>query len=49
VCRKPKFPLSLAPSNSENEINENGINFPNDEEEVNSKDFSGDNDVGEIN
>jgi len=44
VCRKPKFPLTLAPSTSENEINENGIGFPLDEEEVSSKDFRGDND-----
>lgn len=44
VCRKPKFPLSVAPLTSENEINENGIGFPLDDEEVSSKDFSGDND-----
>jgi len=44
VCRKPKFPLTLAPSTSENEINENGIGFPlDDEEEISSKDFRGDN------
>jgi len=45
VCRKPKFLLTLAPSTSENEINENGIGSPLDnEEEVSSKDFLGDND-----
>lgn len=44
VCRKPKFPLSLAPLTSENEINENGIDFSLDDDEVCSNDFSGDND-----
>jgi len=44
VCRKPKFPLSLAPLTSENEVSENGIDFPLDDEEVCSNDFSGDND-----
>jgi hypothetical protein len=44
VCRKPKFPLSLEPSTSDNEINENGIDFPLNDEEVCSNDFSGDND-----
>jgi len=39
VCRKPKFPHTLAPSTSEN-----GIGFPLDDEEGSSKDFSGDND-----
>jgi len=43
VCRKPKFPLTLALSTSENEINENGIGFPLDNEEVSSKDFCDDN------
>lgn len=47
VCRKPKSPLSLAPSTSENETNENGIHLPHDEE-VNSEDFSGDNDDRDI-
>lgn len=44
VCRKPKFPLTLVPSITENEINENGSYFSVDEEEVNTKDFSSDND-----
>lgn len=33
VCRKPKFPLAIAPSTSENEIHENGLNFSVDEED----------------
>lgn len=44
VCRKPKFPLTLAPSTPENEINENGIGFPLDDEEVSSEDFRDEND-----
>lgn len=44
VCRKPKFPLSLAPLTSENEVNENGIDFSLDGDEVCSNDFTGDND-----
>lgn len=42
VCRKPRFPLAIASSTSENEMNENGINFPVDEEEDNMRNFSTD-------
>lgn len=42
VCRKPKFPLAIASTTSENEINENGLHFPDDEEEINMKNFSND-------
>lgn len=42
VCRKPKFSLAIASTPSENEINENGLHFPVDEE-VNAK--SSDSDI----
>jgi len=48
VCRKPKTPLAIVPSTFENEINENGLHFPIDDEETNVKDFNSDVDDHEI-
>jgi len=48
VCRKPKSLLAIVPSTFENEINENGLYFPVDEEEAKMKDSNSDIDDHEI-